>query len=73
MGRSTKTAIEGGDKEPGGKSGGNTLPRGGTSRKKTRKERSDTETKAAGGEAGTSQSSYKKGHMTNDQHICYRL
>ena len=30
-----------------------------------RTEISDTETEAAGGEAGPSQSHYKKGHMTN--------
>ena len=33
--------------------------------KPPRTERNDTETEAAGGEAGTSQSQYKKGHMTN--------
>ena len=33
--------------------------------KRPRTERSDTETEAAGGEAGPSQSHYKKGHMTN--------
>ena len=33
--------------------------------KRPRRERSDTETEAAGGKAGTSQSRYEKGHMTN--------
>ena len=33
--------------------------------KRPRRERSDAETEAAGGEAGMSQSRYKKGHMTN--------
>ena len=33
--------------------------------KRPRTERSDTETEAAGGKAGTSHSCYKKGHMTN--------
>ena len=42
----------------------NTLPRGMTCRKRARAEKSDTEIEA-GGEAGTSQSQYKEGHMTN--------
>ena len=33
--------------------------------KRHRRERNDTETEAAGGEMGPSQSRYKKGHMTN--------
>ena len=33
--------------------------------KRPRTERSDTETEAVGGEAGPSQSRYKKQHMTN--------
>ena len=62
----TATATEGeGGKGEGDKSGGFTLPRGETSRNRPRREGSDTETEAAGGEAGTSQSRYKKGHMTN--------
>ena len=44
---------EGGGKEGGGKSRGIALPRAGTSRKKPRRERSDTKTEAAGREAGT--------------------
>ena len=37
----------------------------GVAKERPRKERSDTETEAAGVEAGTSQLQYKKGHMTN--------
>ena len=59
-GGGTTTATEG-----GGKSRGNILSRGGAARKKGQEERSDTETEAAGGETGSSQSHYKKGHMTN--------
>ena len=33
--------------------------------KRPSRERSDTDTEAAGGEAGASQSCYKNGHMTN--------
>ena len=42
-----------------------TLSDEGQSEKRPRVEKSDTETEAAGGEAGPSQSHYKKGYMTN--------
>ena len=48
-----------------GKSGGITLTREGPTRKKAQDKNSYTETETAGGEAGPSQSHFKKGHMTN--------
>ena len=60
------TATEGaGGQEGGGKSGGITLSCRGTTRKRPRTERSDTETEVARGETGPSQLRYKKGHITN--------
>ena len=58
------TETEGGGQEGAGKKWRNTLARGGSCRKKGKDIQSDTETEA-GGEAGTSQSRYKNGHMTN--------
>ena len=48
----------------GGKNGGNTLARIRACRRRHKTEKSDTETEV-GGEAGTSKSQYKKGHITN--------
>ena len=64
-GGGTTTATEGGGgKEGGGRSGGITQEEG-QPEKRPRTERSDTETEADGREAGTLQSRYKKGDMTN--------
>ena len=66
-GGGTTTATEGeGGQERVDKSGRNTLTRGVSCRKKRpRTEKRYTEAYSVGGQAGQSQSQYKKGHITN--------